>query len=191
MVDLGEGKVQPLKAEGLPGAPVHAAWSPDGQTLAVAVPTRTHITLFTLPSAGGKAERLVSMPGVMEPLRAPGLVWQADGKAVLLHTWQQGEQGAETRHTGVWAVPVGGGAPVRVVDPIADLASPAWAPDGQWLAYRHRREGVRYALHLPSGRRVRLGGWTGQNDLRFTFQGSNVWYPCPSGLCRTVLPPVK
>jgi dipeptidyl aminopeptidase/acylaminoacyl peptidase len=55
-----------------------------------------------MPAAGGDATQITTTGGTM-PFES------LDGKAIFYHLWQD--------DSGIWSVPVGGGAPIRVTEP--------------------------------------------------------------------------
>src|SRR5579859_694203 len=44
-------------------------------------------------------------------------------------------------HTSIWVAPANGGEPRRFTTGSANAGSPAWSPDGRWLAFVSEREG--------------------------------------------------
>ena len=66
---------------------------------------------------------------------------------------------------GVWISPLSGGVPVALGETEGDHYSPAWSPDGSWIAYRYNRANGSTAL-----RKIRVGA--GENPLELGD------YPC-------------
>jgi len=103
-----------------PGNDMHAAWSPDGHSIAFTgddggVPTVSRMNLDT----GGTSLVLLSS-------YADWPDWSPDGKTIIFVGMQAGIGG-------LWAVPATGGSPVRLVNMGGGM--PAWSPDGSTIAF--------------------------------------------------------
>lgn len=193
IVDLKTGVAKIFETQELPAAPAEAVWSPDGRAIALAVPKGNSLELYRLDVEPGTLGRLTGFNTTTQPITPPALAWPPDGDSLLVHAWDPGAApGTIPAHGGIWRVPIEGGDPKQLVKPQPGLSWPRWSPDGRWLAYLNQSDGYRYALHLASGRSLRLGGWSRQEPEGIIFQWENdsrhVWYPCPSGTCRTTLP---
>ena len=104
------------------------AWSPDGQTLAVAVKSgRTDaVVLVDVATAAARTLR----PAGLDAIRA--VAWSPDGQTLALSA----TAGA---HSDLWTVDVETGATANLTrDLYADLA-PSWSPDGRYLAFHSDR----------------------------------------------------
>ena len=100
--------------------------SPDGRQIAVTVrPIDTGpFEIHAQPAGGGAGRRIVAnLPAATTPTS-----WSPDGR-VLLYQTTIGDV------VGVWAVPVDGGAPVRVFQDAFRAAQAQFSPDGRWIAY--------------------------------------------------------
>ncbi len=193
VLDLHTGAVRNMASGGLPAAPGEAVWSPDGAAIALAVPKDRWLYLFRLDVESGSLRRLTGFNTATQPDAPPGLAWPPGSTSLFVHGWEPGgAPGAFPDHGGIWRVPAVGGDPVRVAPERPGLSSPQWSPDGRWVAYFSRTDGYRYALHVKSGRFLRLGGWSRQEPAGVPFQwerdSRKLWYPCPRGLCRATLP---
>lgn len=174
----------------LSGRVVAAAWSPDGSRIALATANGSDLTLYTVPAFGGRSPRVARFnETATDPASfTVGLTWRTDGTALLAATYAE-----PSGQAGAWEVPLGGGRPRQMLPVTAGLtAPPAWSPDGQWLVYYHRAEGMPYALHLPTGHRLHFGPWSPDGGpVRFQWQAGHVWSACGEGLCQGWIPSEK
>jgi Tol biopolymer transport system component len=109
-------------------------WSPDGQSVVYTAAVEGQWTLFRTASNGvGAPESLATFPSWAEVMD-----WSRDGRYLALHVW-----GGETR-LDVTILDLTGEAPST-----SDLkqsyweGTPAFSPDGQWLAYFSQESGRR------------------------------------------------
>ncbi|HEY3247993.1 MAG TPA: S9 family peptidase [bacterium] len=144
-------------------APADPAWSPDGATIAfvgkpeaskpdsdVKVITRIRYKndgegfwdgrykhIFTIPAAGGSPRQLTF--GDFDHLDP---AWSPDG-SMLACAANRTREGDLTNIADIWVVPVSGGpstpsgagAPRQLTASTGPAATPAWSPDGKWIAY--------------------------------------------------------
>jgi serine/threonine protein kinase/Tol biopolymer transport system component len=98
-----------------------AAVSPDGRKVCFPVRRAGRSTLYCTNADG-------SLPQpVAESLNVRGsATWSADGKWIAIAA----REGQSVR---VFKIPVGGGAPVRLVDSVS--FNPVWSPDGRYILY--------------------------------------------------------
>ncbi|MDX1383628.1 MAG: amidohydrolase, partial [Thermoanaerobaculia bacterium] len=105
--------------------------------------------LYTLPIAGGRAERLTSgMAFDSQP------AWSPDGEHVA---FLSDRDGAEN----VWILPVAGGEPKKLSqEKKADFASPTWTPDGDYVIASRSTWGLRtfelWMYHTEGGKGVQI-----------------------------------
>jgi hypothetical protein len=117
-----------------------AAWSPDGSQLAVCArewqgdpegPNRTSLWIVNLRS--GKWRRVTTAePSARVAVGVHGLAWSPDGRQLAFEAWPPLHQSAENNR--IWAVRADGTG-LRPLTPGPADRSPAWSPDGQWIAY--------------------------------------------------------
>ena len=162
--------------------------------------------LWVLPVAGGEPRRLAPLPegggsGIWSPdgsrivcLGSSGtqrfLVGKAD-KQVARHitefTWRLDGDGIRDQFTSAWVVPAsGGGKPVRVSPPDAEVSQAFWSPDGARIGFLADRSDQAWYLEAPtlwsmpsSGKGsprpladfdgyAIVANWVGQREIVFT-----------------------
>jgi Tol biopolymer transport system component/DNA-binding winged helix-turn-helix (wHTH) protein len=168
------GPGQPLQLTTDPQRDVNPAWSPDGRLIAFERSgAGGGVKVFVVPALGG-AERLVA---TLDSRGFGGnLAWTPDGKWIAV----DGRPSRETT-TGIWLMPLEGAERRRLTE-IGGLdgwdMSPAFSPDGRYLAFiRARKRGLNavYVLSLSS-RWTPLGA-----PVRITAEISNMpglaWSP--------------
>jgi TolB protein len=143
------------------------AWSPDGNTLAVAL-TRDGLSQIYLIAADGSGEprRLVSSSGIdTEPF------FSGDGKAIYFTS----DRGGSPQ---VYRVATSGGAVNRVTFDGNYNVSPRVSPDGRKLAFVSRRDGGFYVMvkDLGSGAETRLSDRGQEESPSFAPNGLWVMY---------------
>ena len=112
---LAGGEPVTVAAE-VPGDQRWPRWSPDGERLAF----QAGGAVYDAPSLGGPARTLV--PGTLAA-PAGGFSWSPDGTRTVY-----------TRDGTLYVRPATGGEPLALVRDFA-AHSPAWSPDGRWIAY--------------------------------------------------------
>ncbi|HEX7737376.1 MAG TPA: S9 family peptidase [Ktedonobacteraceae bacterium] len=119
--------------------------SPDGQRVAYVVTEidgRKHAyrsAIWETPAHGGEARRLSA-----EPANATDPSWSPDGRWLAFVSEREGEvsrkASEEQKKLGkgkpqIWLLPTNGGEARQVTFLPHGASSPAWSPDGQWLAF--------------------------------------------------------
>jgi dipeptidyl aminopeptidase/acylaminoacyl peptidase len=171
-------------------------WSPDGRTLAFVSDRNGAPQVYLLDTQGGEARQLTSLGrGASSP------VWSPDGSKIAILSSEgygiddetRNKPGGFIRHikrldyrfneldyiddrfSQVWIVDVAGGDPKRLTAGDTSVASFAWSPDGETIAFtanRKDRSGFYAQLYvLPTS----AAGMTGDDDgaLRIS-EGSDV-----------------
>ncbi len=73
-----------------------------------------------------------------------------DGKWIAFEvTWF--DKAANSSNTDIYLAPMAGGAPIRFVRSEGDDSSPAWSPDGKYLAFVSDRDGTSQIWIIPMG----------------------------------------
>lgn len=124
------------------------AWSPSGTQFAYASDRTGHDTIWIKSVADGLERPLVTEKdfpdqGIISFSRP---VFSPDGQRIAYHR-NAGEAG-----TDIWISNLAGGAPVRLYQQKGRQFSPAWSPDGNWIAY------IRSNLSRLDLVKVRIGG---------------------------------
>ncbi|MBA2277721.1 MAG: PD40 domain-containing protein [Chloroflexia bacterium] len=129
VVDVGAGMVTNLTDDGIAGpmatdrdrgqVDLAPAWSPDGSALAFVRSSGKETALYRIPVDGGEARQIA----IVDPERA---FLVSDGTAWLPNDTLLSSVAAPAAHPGdgIWAVPVGGGEPRRLIGPDPDLGPP-------------------------------------------------------------------
>ena len=148
----GAGSSQPLTLTLAPQDDTNPVWSPDGLRIAFLRRTSAeNLQAIAIPAGGGSERVIASLPGALPGARKY-MTWAPDGQALV----------AVHRVKGSFAIrlyrfPVSGGTEQPVTegpDGTQDV-SPAFSPDGRWLAYLRWENGATYELWVvpqPDGR---------------------------------------
>ena len=162
--------------------------APDGSRVAVVVKESGQRRLTVMNQDGQGSQMLASS---IDILGTPD--WSPDGSWIAAG-------GRDAKGTGLFAIPVDGGAPRRLVSAVA--TDPVWSPDGDFILYTGlfsggtattraagaplkavRRDGTKYDLPLvswPSGSREDLR--VSPDGYRFLDQTRLVYRPRPESL---------
>jgi Tol biopolymer transport system component len=128
----------------VPGGPrAHyspAAWSPDGSQLAVGAREwqrdqngPSHTSLWVANLRSGKWRRITTAePSARVAVGARELAWGPDGRQLAFEAYPPLQQ--SVGNSRIWVVRVDGTG-LRPLTPGPVDRSPAWSPDGQWIAY--------------------------------------------------------
>jgi len=129
---------------------IGAAWSPDGQQIALTTDISGRFNLWKVRSSGGWPIQLTQSDD-----RQYRAVWSPDGKWIV---YQQDQAGNE-----LWdllAVPSDGGEPVNLTNtPEIREEDPHWSHDGHTIAFERKpKDGAQYDIALLdwSTRKVRM-----------------------------------
>lgn len=144
------------------------SWSPDGQSIAFSWAKSGNFDIWTIPATGGEPKQITSDP---QDERSP--FWLPNGDRILFSRDRE-IPGSRTGTWDVLLVPSEGGTAEKIIE---DAYSP-WGANGEWLAFRRRREEfgilrlndmhqVNVALPEEVGELI---GWSG-NKLLFYKSG--------------------
>lgn len=152
LVSSGAGSSQPLPLTSTPQDDTNPVWSPDGSRIAFLRRTRGEtLRAIVIPSGGGPEHVIASLPG-SRPGARKFLTWAPEGDALV---------GAlrlkDSFAIRLYRFPLSGGAaqPVTEGPDGAQDVSPAYSPDGRWLAFLRWENGATYGLWAvpqPGGR---------------------------------------
>jgi serine/threonine protein kinase len=127
-------------------------WSPDGSRIAFLRGISSEaLQAIVIPSRGGPEHLIASLPG-FRPAARKYLTWTPDGEALIAA--DRLKAGFALR---LYRFPLSGAAaqPVTEGPEAAQDVSPAFSPDGRWLAFLRWENGATYALWVvpqPGGR---------------------------------------
>src|SRR4029077_1204905 len=126
-LDLELGRALKAQIVPLPAA-IHsvdwAAWSPDGESIAVEDGHGDDDrSLWTVHTDGSHAEKLVDY----KCSTFCGVDWASDGKTIVYSAMLDG-------HAQIFAIPYFGGATRQLTQDSANLFHPQISPDGKWIA---------------------------------------------------------
>jgi Tol biopolymer transport system component/imidazolonepropionase-like amidohydrolase len=119
ILDINSGNARLLTdAITRPDEHISPRWSPDGASI-VFSSLRSDGGLFIVPVAGGKPQQLTFDELDSQP------DWSPDGRTIVFWRRDPG---------GLWTVPAQGGSPQKIESEAEEAQSPAWSPDGKWIA---------------------------------------------------------
>ena len=126
---IGSEKVDQLTRQ--PGAFVFPAWSPDGSTIAFARQGGERPGIFSVPARGGVERKLADAR--LDYEGDMSLSWSSDGRQLLYYTAD-----------GLRILTPENGQ-LRAIDtPGCRASTPAFSPDGQWIAFTCGTNEARY-----------------------------------------------
>ncbi len=152
MMDLQTSRIISLTADAANDTEV--AWSPDGRWLAFTSDQEGNADIYLMPApeadgtpGEGKVVNLTDHPAT-----DGGATWSPDGQwIVFVSSRSEGEK----RH--LWLVPapgpegeLSGVAPVQLTTGEGNEWTPAWSPDGRWIAYTTDENGRWDVYRLPA-----------------------------------------
>jgi Tol biopolymer transport system component len=143
------------------------AVSPDGHRVAFVVRRNGKLRLQAVNADGTEPQT------VSEAIDVQGAAaWSPDGKWIVTG-------GSDARGSGLFKLPIEGGAPVRLATGLA--SNPAWSPDGTLIAYAGPNVGIFSPLLgvRPDGSRVDLPAINLQREgerIRFLPNGQGLVY---------------
>jgi len=156
------------------------AWHPDGERVTF---TGVDGDLYWIRADGsGQAERLTTSDAgaqFQRRLQVP-TSWSPDGRT-LVFTQRLGSSGSVNRD--VWALPLGGSAPVAraFLATAADEPSAELSPDGRYLAYESNQSGRAevYVQPFPGSGRRELISTDGGGQPAWARNGRELFYRAP------------
>ena len=124
-------------------------WSPDGSRLAFLRTWNSEVLqAIVIPARGGAEQVVANVPGYhFQPTARKYVTWSPDGKSLVAAERLEGAFGLRLRR-----FPLSGGAsqPAAEGPGTAIDVSPAFSPDGRWLAYLRWENGATYGLWIVS-----------------------------------------
>ncbi len=171
------GSERPLRLTNHPGSDRSPVWSPDGGRIAFARRFAGEDGIFCIPALGGAEQKLLSV--TWENWGFSYLDWSPDGKLIAFS-----ERDSEANSSGISLLTLEGLSRRQLTSPsgryagnpalveLGDL-SPAFSPDGRWLAFVRRSASLAGDIFLASV----LSG----EVKRLTFDNANLrglaWMP--------------
>jgi Tol biopolymer transport system component len=147
------------------------AVSPDGTRVAIIVRQQGTLRLSMMSADGTNPRTLAPSIAIQSSGGRGSADWSPDGTSIVA-------AGADTEGSGLFIIPVDGGAPVRLVS--GQAINPVWSPDGSLIVYGGPVVGGRVPLLgvRPDRTRVELADvWTGLGGAhRFLRDGRGLVY---------------
>ena len=143
LASVGAGSNQALTLTSAPQDDTNPVWSPDGSRIAFLRRTGEEtLQAIVVPSGGGPEQVVASLPG-SRPGARKFLTWAPDGEALVGALRLEGSFAIR-----LYRFPLSRGAaqPVTVGPDGAQDVSPAFSPDGRWLAFLRWENGATYTL---------------------------------------------
>ena len=155
LASAGAGSNQALTLTSAPQDDTNPVWSPDGSHIAFLRGTNAEALQVMVIPAGGGPERLVATLRGYRPGARKYLTWAPDGEALVA-----ADRLKDAFALRLYRLPVSGGAkqPLTEGPDGAQDVSPAFSPDGQWLAFLRWQNGATYELWVvpPPGGKPKL-----------------------------------
>ncbi len=151
------------------------AWDPGDTLIAYRTSFEGTPTLNIINVATGKVDSLIALPRRI-PFRPS---WSPDGRHLAI-TFRPGDLGA---YEELWIYSFATHTATRAFDPKGNLASPAWSPDGGWLAYESDESGASEVYVRPvtgQSAPIRVSNAGGQFP-HWRGDGKSVYYRAPDG----------
>ncbi len=148
----GSGSNQQFTLTSGPQDDTNPVWSPDGSRIAFLRRTSPEtLDAIVIPAGGGAEHVIASLPG-FRPSARKFLTWAPDGKALVVSNRLN-----NTFALHLFRLPVSGETEQLITEGPegAQDVSPAFSPDGRWLAYLRWENGATYelwAVPQPTGR---------------------------------------
>ncbi|MCJ7506245.1 S9 family peptidase [Candidatus Bathyarchaeota archaeon] len=132
LLDLPDGKSWNVTPDTSEAIYPRVRWSPDAKKLAFASNREKKFSIYTMPSSGGKPERISS-----HKFSDSDPEWSPDGK------WLAFNALVTAQDYGVFLVPSNGGEIRRLTenDKPIEASSPEWSPDGKEVAFMSAERG--------------------------------------------------
>jgi serine/threonine protein kinase len=143
VASLGSGRNQPLALTSGQQDDTDPVWSPDGSRLAFLRRTGNEtLQAVVIPARGGPERTISTLPG-FRPGARTYLTWAPGGEALVTAHQLNGAFAIR-----LYRVPLSGGPEQAITNGPegAQDVSPAFSPDGRWLAYLRWENGATYEL---------------------------------------------
>jgi serine/threonine protein kinase len=140
----GAGSNQALTLTSASQDDTNPVWSPDGSRVAFLRRTSAEtLQAIVIPSGGGAEQVVASLSGSRRPVARKYLTWAPDSAALVATHRVQAEFALR-----LWGFPISGGTaePLTEGPATAQDVSPAFSPDGRWLAFLRWENGATYGL---------------------------------------------
>jgi dipeptidyl aminopeptidase/acylaminoacyl peptidase len=113
-----------------PANEIFPAWHPNGEELAYVTDASGNFDLYSIDVRDGR-----TTPLVVSPDQEARPVFSPDGAKLAFSRWPAHGRGSDAT---LWVANADGTSPIELTAAPAPATNPAWAPDGQTLAFQHR-----------------------------------------------------
>jgi serine/threonine protein kinase len=141
----GAGSNQPMTLTSAPQDDTNPVWSPDGSHIAFLRGTSSEaLQVIVIPAGGGPERLIATLPG-FRPGARKYLTWAPDAGSLVASNRLK-----DAFALRLYRLPVSAGTEQPVTDgpDAAQDVSPAFSPDGRWLAFLRWENGATYELWI-------------------------------------------